>query len=112
MAPVLELETGVRSGIAVAVGVLALVLSPLGLWSKTARGSLAVLGLFLALVCFALPGTIGATADLATCSVALIMAGVAPWPVVVLAPAAVPRATAAPSRNEMAVAVSAMRLAA
>jgi len=83
LAPVLELQTGARVPIALALGALALVLSSLATWSRSARAALAVLGTALALVNFVVPGPVGALADFATCGFALIMAGVGPWPVVV-----------------------------
>jgi len=80
LAPVLELQSAQRAAIGVAVGLAALILSPLGNWRRAPRAALGALGLGLALVNFVLPGTIGSLADFATCAVALIIAGVAPAP--------------------------------
>lgn len=94
LAPALELESGPRAYLSIASGVIAFVLAPAGLWSRTARVAIAWLGLTLALVNFVLPCSIEALASLATSGLALILAGIAPWPVVerraVYLPAAVP----------------------
>jgi hypothetical protein len=80
LAPGLGLQSGPRSAVAVFVGVAALALAPLANWRRAPRALLAALGLALALVNFALPGSAGALADFATCAVALIIAGLAPAP--------------------------------
>jgi hypothetical protein len=82
LVPALQLETGARAHVAIASGVIAFVLSPLSVWSRTARGVMAWVGLTLALVNFFLPCPIEALANFATCGMALILAGLAPSPVV------------------------------
>jgi len=101
LAPAMELENGPRAYLSVAVGVAAFVLSPAGVWSRTARGAVAWLGLALSLVNLVLPCSIEALASFATCGMALIMAGIAPWPVVesrsiATATAGVPAAVVSP----------------
>jgi len=82
LAPALNLESGPRATLSIASGVVAFVLAPAGVWSRAARVATAWLGLALALVNFVLPCSIEALASLATCGMALIMAGIAPWPVI------------------------------
>jgi hypothetical protein len=82
LAPALELETGARAYLAIASGIVAFVLSPLSIWSRPARGALASVGLAIALLNFFLPCSIEALANLATCGMTLILAGLAPSPVV------------------------------
>ena len=94
LAPALELESGARAALSVTSGVLALLLSPASIWSRSARAALAWIGLALALVNLVLPCSIEALASLATCGMALIMAGVAPWPVVERRSIVVPVASA------------------
>jgi hypothetical protein len=80
--PLVGLETGFRAALAIGVGLAALVLAPLGIWSGWARRSVAVLGMALALVSFADPPSIGALASFAACATALVVAGAAPSPVI------------------------------
>jgi len=82
LSPALELEVGPRAYLVIAAGVTAFVLSPLTIWSRPARGALAALGLAIALINFVLPCSIEALACLATAGAALIVAGLAPSPVV------------------------------
>lgn len=82
LAPAMEVETGARAYLAIAAGVVAFVLSPVGIWSRGARVALASVGFVLALANFFLPCSVGALASLATCGVTLIIAGIAPAPVV------------------------------
>jgi len=80
LAPVMEVQSGPRSAVGVAIGAAALVLAPLGIWRRSPRAALGALGLALGLVNFFLPGTIQSLADFATCATALIVAGLAPAP--------------------------------
>lgn len=82
LVPALQLETGARAYLAIASGVVAFVLSPLSVWSGTARGVMAWVGLTVALLNFFMPGSIEALANFATCGMCLIVAGLAPSPVV------------------------------
>jgi hypothetical protein len=79
--PLLGIETDLRATLTVGVGVVALVLSPLSLWSRRAGNALAALGFFLGFANFVLFAPIGAYASLATCAASLIAAGMAPEPV-------------------------------
>jgi len=78
--PLIDLESGQRSVLAVAVGVLSLVLAPLGLWYRPARGIIAALGAILAFVNFVDPGSVGAMANFAASGFALIATGMALQP--------------------------------
>jgi|GEM_PF-3825977 len=82
LSPALDLEAGPRAYLVIAAGVTAFVLSPLTIWSRPARGALAAVGLAIALINFVLPCSIEALACLATAGAALIVAGLAPSPVV------------------------------
>ena len=78
--PLLGIETDLRAALTVGVGFVALVLSPLSLWSRRAGHGLAALGIFLGFANFVLSAPIGAYASLATCATLLIAAGMAPAP--------------------------------
>jgi len=99
LAPVLGLQSGPRSTIGVAVGVAALLLAPLGMWTRGARAALGALGLALALVNLVLPGSIGSLADFATCAAALMIAGGLPAPEV--AALAIPVARTVPQERAL-----------
>jgi hypothetical protein len=94
--PLLGVETGLRAALTVGVGFVALVLSPLSLWSRRAGQGLAALGILLGLANFVLFAPIGAYASLASCATALIAAGMAPAPSPVREPAAVAEPVPAP----------------
>jgi hypothetical protein len=80
MSPLLELETGFRSGLAVSVGLAALLLAPLGFWHRWANGLLAGLGAVLMFANFIQAPPIPSMANFAVCAVALVAAGMAPMP--------------------------------
>lgn len=93
ISPLIELETGVRALLAVSVGAAALVLAPLGIWSRRARSALAALGWIIGLANFVLLPQMGGLANFAVCGVALVVAGMAPQPVTVADDGAAARAT-------------------
>jgi len=88
--PLIGLETGFRATVAVAFGLAALVLAPLSVRFRSAGLGLAVLGAVLSVINFIELGTGGMNgmngmmmASFASCAVALVIAGMAPMPVVV-----------------------------
>ena len=89
-APFVELETGPQMVAAVVVGLAAIVLAPLSVWSRSAGFAMALFGVGLAMINFVTPGSAGSMADLATSGVVLAIAGLAPAPVVHVLPAVVP----------------------
>jgi len=108
-APLLGLETGFRAGMSVGVGSLALVLALLSTWYRRAGVMLTVLGFLLGFLNFGPSASVVALAATATSALALVMAGMAPWPVVVptraaveqqAAPAPAPRLTSATDVHE------------
>lgn len=86
--PLLGLESGLRAGLAVVVGVAGLLLAPLGIRHRWANAVMVALGLLLMLDNFAQFPPLLSMASFATCAVALVAAGTAPMPVVVAPPAA------------------------
>ena len=78
--PLIDLESGQRSVLAVAVGAASLVLAPLGLWYRPARGIIAALGAILAFVNFVDPSSVGSMANFAASGFALIATGMALQP--------------------------------
>jgi hypothetical protein len=82
MAPLFGLEDGARAGFGLIVGLGAAVLLPIGFWKPRANVATAGLGIVMGFANFFMPGTVFGYASFATCSVMLIMAGMAPWPVV------------------------------
>jgi hypothetical protein len=72
----MRLEPGARAAVAVAVGLAALILSPLSYWSPTARRSLAALGVIVGLANIALGGPIHAEATWVGPMVLLLVAGI------------------------------------
>jgi hypothetical protein len=81
-APLLGVEEGFRAALGISVGVAALILLPLGAWNRKATAATAGLGMVLGFANFFLQAPIGALASMASCSVLLIAAGTAPWPVI------------------------------
>lgn len=84
--PYLGLETGPRAGVAVAVGIVALILAPLRITSSAARWATAALGLMLGLFNFGPGAPLLSLASLGTCAVLLVIGGIAPQPVAAPAP--------------------------
>jgi hypothetical protein len=82
MAPLLGLETGVRAGLGIAVGLAVAVLLPLGYLNQRANVATAALGIFMGFANFFMPASTLASASFATCAVLLIVAGLPAWPVV------------------------------
>ena len=82
MAPLLGLETGVRAGVGITVGLAVAVLLPLGYLNQRANVATAAFGIFMGFANFFLPATTLAYASFATCAVLLIVAGLPAWPVV------------------------------
>jgi hypothetical protein len=81
MVPLLGLDAGLRAGLAVVVGVVGLILAPLGIWSRTSRRVVVIAGSLLAFTNFVLPGSTGAMANFAACGSLLVIAALAPQPV-------------------------------
>src|SRR6185369_3203788 len=67
--PLLGIEVGFRADLAVAAGLLAVVLLPVGVWFRKASAAAAAVGIFLGVANFVLDAPIGAYASLATCAV-------------------------------------------
>ncbi len=82
ISPLLGVDTGFRAGLAVAIGIVAMILAPLGLWSPAARRVVVWAGLLLAFVNFVVPGTVLGMANFAACGSFLIIGALAPQPVV------------------------------
>ena len=76
----MRFEPGPRAGVALAAGLAALFLSPLGYWSPTARRGLAALGIIVGLANIALGGPIHAEAMWVGPMVILLVAGISPQP--------------------------------
>jgi hypothetical protein len=110
-APWLGVETGVRAGMGITVGAMTMVLLPLGIWNSRATAAVAGLGIFLGFANFFLVASVGGYASLAASSVFLVMAGTAPWPVVVARTGAAAQTPAA-DRPAPVVADDARRVAA
>jgi hypothetical protein len=98
--PLLGLETGSRAALCVAVGLVALVASPLAFWFRRPAVVLVALGILIGFANFALDAPMVAAASLAACSVGLIAAGAAPVPVTMPATAAAVEVPA-PSANRI-----------
>ena len=82
LCPFLDLETGYRAVLATWVGGGALVLAPLGIWFRQARWASAALGTLLGVVALFDPPALGGLANFIACGSALVVAGMAPQPVV------------------------------
>jgi hypothetical protein len=87
--PLIGLETGFRATVAISFGLAALALAPLSVRFRSAGRGLALLGGLLAAINFielgtgGMNGMNGMMANFASCAVALVIAGMAPMPVVV-----------------------------
>jgi hypothetical protein len=87
--PLIGLETGFRATVAITFGLAALVLAALSVRFRSAGRGLALLGALLSVINFVhlgtggLNGMNGMMANFASCAVALVIAGMAPLPVVV-----------------------------
>ena len=109
MAPLLGLETGFRAELSVAAGCAGVILAPLSVWSGRAGALLVALGIVLGFANFGLMAPLGALANMATCGVAFIVAGLAPQPTVA-AQKAVPIRTA--PEGDLSVPTTPVRIAA
>ena len=82
LSPLMGVDVGFRAGLALAVGIVALVLAPLGLWSPASRKVVVWIGSLLAFTNFVIPGSGLGMANFAACGSILIIAALAPQPVV------------------------------
>ena len=80
MSPLFGLETGLRAGISVAAGILALPLAVGSIWSARAGAALTAVGMILCFIDLTTGSSISSMANYAACGSALAIAGMAPMP--------------------------------